>query len=194
MFLQPIHTAYLKEFTLPMTLHSLALLSIVLDVFAILCVCFAILSIYCDLLAIIIYLLCFLMISGTFISAPHQGQGPWPSLSSTLTLATYQPHALQLQLDTLQTLHIAPSTCPTTMPLQCNHSAPCFNPDQPHKLHRYFTDLAVHFMRSEIDDDQERKCYTCCYVDIDTEELWELCLEYLDCAKLFSDFVQVMSP
>jgi len=78
------------------------------------------------------------------------------------------------------------------MPLQWNHSAPCFNPDQPHKLHRYFTNLAVHFMRSEIDDDQERKCYTCYYVDIDTEELWELCLEYLDCAKLFSDFVQVV--
>jgi hypothetical protein len=47
-------------------------------------------------------------------------------------------------------------------------------------------------VRSEIDDDQEKKRYACCYVDIDTEELWELCLEYSDHAKLFSDFAQAI--
>ncbi|KIM73624.1 hypothetical protein PILCRDRAFT_15060 [Piloderma croceum F 1598] len=52
--------------------------------------------------------------------------------------------------------------------------------------------LRLHFARSEIDSDQEKKCYACRYVDIDTEELWELRLEYSDHAKSFSDFVQAI--
>jgi hypothetical protein len=78
------------------------------------------------------------------------------------------------------------------MPFRCDRSAPRFNPDQPRELRRYFADVAVHFARSEIDDDQERKRYACRYVDIDTEELWESRLEYSDRAKSFSDFVQAI--
>jgi hypothetical protein len=92
----------------------------------------------------------------------------------------------------LQTPHIAPSNRPITMPLRHDHSAPHFEPSQPRELRRYFADLAVHFARSEIDSDQEKKCYTCRYVDIDTEELWESRLEYSDHTKSFADFVQAI--
>src|SRR5882762_11602788 len=78
------------------------------------------------------------------------------------------------------------------MPLRGDRSAPHFDPSQPCELCRYFADLAVHFARSEIDDDQEKKRYACRYVDIDTEELWESRLELLDHAKSFSDFVQAI--
>src|SRR5882724_10612919 len=164
MFWQFIHAAHLDRFSLPMTSDSLALLAIILDVFAIFCAHFAIPSMFCDLLAIIIYLLRFLMIFGTFASTPR------PSQNSMPTPTTRQPH----------TPHIAPSTCPITMPLRGDRSAPHFDPSQPRELRRYFADLAVHFTRSKIDDNQEKKRYACRYVDIDTEELWESRLELLD--------------
>jgi hypothetical protein len=78
------------------------------------------------------------------------------------------------------------------MPLRHDHSAPHFEPSQPRELRRYFADLAVHFARSEIDSDQEKKRYTCRYVDIDMEELWESRLEYSDHTKSFADFVQAI--
>jgi len=186
MYSRSIRAAYLKQFALPMTSDSLALLAIVLDVFAILCARFAIPSVYCDLLAIIIDLLRFLMISSTFTSTPQ------PSPSSTFISAAQQPHILPFQSETSRTSHIAPSTHPIAMPLRRDHSAPRFNPDQPRELCRYFADLAVHFARSEIDDDQERKRYACRYVDIDTEELWESRLEYSDRTKSFTDFTHAI--
>jgi hypothetical protein len=186
MFSQFAHAVHLDQFTLPMTSHSLALLAIILDVFAIFHTHFAIPSMLCDLLAIIIYILRFLVISGTFTSTSR------PSPSSTFISATQQPHTQQIQSDTLQTSHIAPSTRPIAMPLRYDRSAPHFDPSRPRELRRYFVDLAVHFAQSEIDDDQEKKHYACRYVDIDTEELWESRLEYSDRAKLFSDFVQAI--
>ncbi|KIM71132.1 hypothetical protein PILCRDRAFT_17346 [Piloderma croceum F 1598] len=186
MFSRPVHAVHLSQFTLPITSDSLTLLAIILDVSAIFCARFAIPTMFCDLLAIIIYLLCFLMISGTFTSTPQ----PFPS--STLISATQQPHTSEPRSETSQTSHITPSTCPITMPLRRDHSAPHFDPSRPRELRRYFADLAVHFAQSEIDSDQEKKHYTCRYVDIDTEELWESRLEYSDGAKSFAEFVQAI--
>jgi hypothetical protein len=186
MFWQFVPTVHLDQLALPITSDSLALLAIILDVFATFCARFAIPSILCDLLAIIIYILRFLAISGTFTSTPR------PSHSSTLTPATQQPHTPRLRSETSQTSHIAPSTCPIAMPLRRDHSAPYFDPRQPRELRSYFADLADHFAQSEIDDDQEKKRYACRYVDIDTEELWESRLERSDRAKSFSDFVQAI--
>src|SRR5882762_4427249 len=128
MFWQFVHAVHLDRFALPVTSDSLACLAIILDVFAIFCARFAIPSMFCDLLAIIIYLLRFLMIFGTFTSTPR------PSQNSTPTPATHRPHTPQLQLETLQTPHIAPSTCPITMPLRGDCSAPHFDPSQPCEL------------------------------------------------------------
>ena len=154
---QSIHTSHYIRLTLP---------AIILDVFAIFCTHFAIPSIFCNLLVITIYLLHFLMISGTFTLTLQ----PFPS--STLISATQQPHTSQSQSETLQTLHIAPSTLPITMPLQYDHSAPQFDLSWPCNLCWYFADLTVHFAWLEIDSNQEKKHYICRYVDIDTEELW----------------------
>src|SRR5882762_5237270 len=111
MFWKFVHVVHLDQFALPMTSDSLALLAIILDVFAIFCAHFAIPSMFCNLLAIIIYLLHFLMTFGSFASAPR------PSQNSTPAPTTHRPHTPQLQLETSQTPRIAPSTCPITMPL-----------------------------------------------------------------------------
>src|SRR6266436_9653877 len=75
------------------------------------------------------------------------------------------------------------------MPARFNRLAPRFDPKRPRELHRYFADLTEYLTRANIDEEQEKKCYACQYVEIDTEELWTSLLEYSDRAKSFSDFV-----
>ena len=41
-------------------------------------------------------------------------------------------------------------------------------------------------------DNQEKKRQACCYVDIDTAELWEWCPDFLDTAKSFPDLVHAI--
>jgi hypothetical protein len=65
---QSVQAFHLNQFALPLTSDSLGLLALILDVFMIFCARFAISPTFCDLLAIIIYLLRFLMISGTLTS------------------------------------------------------------------------------------------------------------------------------
>jgi hypothetical protein len=66
-----------------------------------------------------------------------------------------------------------------TMPT-CGHAtAPTFNPSQPRELRRYFNKLEMLFQRCNITDSKEMKKHACCYVNIDTSELWESIAKYL---------------
>jgi len=148
-----------------MTSDSLVLLAIILDVFAIFCSRFVILSMFCDLLAIFIYLLHFLMISDAFTLTLQ------PSPSSTLTSATHRPHTPQLHLASCRHCTLLPALILLLYPLDVIAQHHILTPVN---LTNFAdtSDLTVHFAQSEIDDYQEKKCYACCYVDIDMEELW----------------------
>jgi hypothetical protein len=61
----------------------------------------------------------------------------------------------------------------------CGHpSAQKFTADQPCELKHYFCELELLLANSQIVDDEEKKSQACCYVDVDTSELWESIVEF----------------
>ena len=69
-----------------------------------------------------------------------------------------------------------------------DHLAPKFEPKQPHELHRYFNNLDFAFTQAGVTDRTEMKQHTCCYVDVNTTELWETLTEYMDLTKTYDEF------
>src|ERR1700679_517663 len=67
---------------------------------------------------------------------------------------------------------------PSQMPMRGHSTAPSFDPSQPHELHRYFNELELLFLASNVTDPEIMKKHACRYVDIDTSELWESIPEY----------------
>jgi hypothetical protein len=78
------------------------------------------------------------------------------------------------------------------MPGRGDRSAPRFNPKQPRKLCRYFADLDFTFKHASIIDEANKKKHACCYVDVDTSELWETLVEYTDITKSYEDFMKAV--
>ena len=50
-------------------------------------------------------------------------------------------------------------------------------------------DLTLHFTQSHIADDQQWKVYACCYVNIDTADLWESLGEFSNLDESYSAFI-----
>jgi hypothetical protein len=117
---------------------------------------------FINILAISSSILQFLTISDMLLSSlrpPTLNKSPSTSLQPILSQK--QAETSQFQSDTSQTSHHASSTSHITMPARGDPSAPNFDPDWPWELHRYFADLALHFGRSDIVDDQQKKVYAC---------------------------------
>jgi hypothetical protein len=64
------------------------------------------------------------------------------------------------------------------MPMRGHSTAPKFDPTQPHELHQYFDELNMLFGTCNITDLDQMKRHACCYLDIDSAELWELVPEF----------------
>ena len=74
------------------------------------------------------------------------------------------------------------------MPARGDHSAPRFDPKQPHELCRYMANLQFVFDRAAITNEVEKKQHATRYVDVDTSELWETLDEFSNNAKTFQEF------
>jgi hypothetical protein len=48
------------------------------------------------------------------------------------------------------------------------------------------------FTRAGVTDSEEKKKHACCYVDVDTSELWETLPEFLDASKTYEDFAKAI--
>ncbi|ETW75013.1 hypothetical protein HETIRDRAFT_164801 [Heterobasidion irregulare TC 32-1] len=77
-----------------------------------------------------------------------------------------------------------------SMPACGDRTAPTFDPHQPRELRRYFADLDFHFVRSVVEDEQERKKHACQFPDVDTCELWESLTTFTDTTKTFKEFCE----
>jgi hypothetical protein len=70
----------------------------------------------------------------------------------------------------------------------CGHlTAPKFDPTQPCKLCRYFDELDMLFTACSITNSDQMKRHACCYLDIDSTELWESVPEFTT-GVLFNNF------
>ncbi|KAF8232036.1 hypothetical protein L208DRAFT_1209047, partial [Tricholoma matsutake] len=73
------------------------------------------------------------------------------------------------------------------MPAHGHSTAPKFDPTQPQELRRYFNELKFLFSGCNVTNSEDMKKHACCYLDIDTSELWESIPEY-DASILFQNF------
>ncbi|KAF7317593.1 hypothetical protein MKEN_00846400 [Mycena kentingensis (nom. inval.)] len=75
-----------------------------------------------------------------------------------------------------------------TMPARGAHTAPKFNPDNPHEMRCYFDDVEFLLKQAAITDNKEMKEYSTKYLPVPDQELLEGLAEFADAAKTLADF------
>jgi hypothetical protein len=63
-----------------------------------------------------------------------------------------------------------------------------FDKTQPRELRHYFNDLEFLFGRTQVADDNEKKCHTRRFADVDTADLWEFTPEFMAQAKTYKQY------
>ena len=83
----------------------------------------------------------------------------------------------------------AATAAPIPMPAHGDRTAPQF---KPRELHRFFNNLQYILNCTQVTSENEMKCHSTSYVDINTSKLWETLLEFIDPTKTFEEFKTVL--
>ena len=71
----------------------------------------------------------------------------------------------------------------------CNeHAAPTFDSSKPRELSRYFEGLEQLMRRAAIALEEEKKQQVLCYVNFNTEQIWNTFPKFIDNNKTYNDF------
>jgi hypothetical protein len=73
------------------------------------------------------------------------------------------------------------------MPSHSHSTAPKFNPNQPHELCHYFSELGAQLLVNSITNKQDQKMQAICYLDIDSTKLWESLAQF-ELASPYDEF------
>jgi hypothetical protein len=74
------------------------------------------------------------------------------------------------------------------MPARHDRIAPVFDPQAPHTLPKYFSDLEFLFLRSHVTTNSEKKYHATRLLELNDQELWEFVPEFADPAASFAQF------
>src|ERR1700677_2572520 len=111
-----------------------------------------------------------------------------PRLPNRSSIPNRPPSPISTSISTLSSLTPSPAMATaTTMPARGHSSTPKFTADQPRELQCYFQELEILLDSTRIVDAQIMKKHACCYLDVDSAELWESIAEYA-APSIFDEF------